>query len=191
MRSRRSPAQRGQSMIEFALVLPLLSVLLVGSLSLGRGAYDSMIVQELSDEAGKAAAIDRMGPGGSSSRHQMSSKELLEWIQAAAHTEDSSIDPAAIRCRPSMDFTSGSVPSGVPKDNGGGVFGTLVTGGQTIGQIAPLLNPNIMTMNIRYNYDTGFGGASIPIDYTFHYTAYEMVWFPNLGNGAGQSGACS
>jgi hypothetical protein len=177
-------------MIEFALVLPLLSVLLVGSLSLGRAAYDSMIVQELSDEAGKAAAIDRMAPGGSSSRHQMSSKELVEWIRAAAHTEDSSIDPNAIQCRPSLDFTAGSVPNGTPQDNGGGVYGTLVGVGQTVGQIAPILNPNIQTMNIRYSYATGFGGTTIPIDYTFHYTAYEMVWFPNLGNGAGQSGAC-
>jgi hypothetical protein len=46
-------------------------------------------------------------------------------------------------------------------------------------------------MSIRFNYDSGFGGNfSMPIDYTFHYTSYEMAWFPNFGNGAGQSGAC-
>jgi hypothetical protein len=179
--------QAGQSAIEFALALPILVLLLVGSMSLGRMAYDTMIVQELTDEAAKMGGIDRLTPDKSEAR-QMTDQELVDWIRESAHTEDNHIDQKSIGCDPNFIFTGGD-PSQLPK--GSDVYKNLtnvLSGGGTI--LAPALNPSIETIHLKYNYDTALGpGLNYTVKYQFHFTKYQMVWLPLVAAATGGSTA--
>ncbi|HEV3232199.1 MAG TPA: TadE/TadG family type IV pilus assembly protein, partial [Candidatus Dormibacteraeota bacterium] len=89
--------QRGQSMLEFALALPILALLLMGSLALGRFAYDIQIVREAAYEGSKLGAVDRLAPPGQDQvAYTPSNEVILQWIRVAAVEGDPSINPHAI-----------------------------------------------------------------------------------------------
>jgi Flp pilus assembly protein TadG len=188
LRVRRRHRQEGQSAIEFALALPILALLMVGSLTLGRAAYDATIVQEAVDEAGKAAAIDRLS---SDQKHayQMNEPTLRDWIRTQANTMDPSINAAStIICSPGVnpnwDYNQGEMPKGMPAS--GGIYGDAqgFLAGATGGFIAKVLNPGLQTMRVTYNYNTTIGPAiSFPISYNIYYSKYQMTWTPRIGGG--------
>ncbi|MGI8609683.1 MAG: TadE/TadG family type IV pilus assembly protein [Candidatus Dormibacteria bacterium] len=176
--------QRGQSLIEFAMTMPLLALMFVGSLSLGKAAYDAAIVQESVSEASKMAAIDRLNPAGTDS-FQMNEPQLLDWIRASAHMMDNSIDGKnSIVCTPGTTpqwkYDSGNFPPGLEPGNHSAIFkgfGSLASG--PIGDVLSHLNTGLGTMKITYNYDPGFSaGFSMPIKYVLNYSKYTETWFP-------------
>jgi hypothetical protein len=185
---RRRRGQHGQSVIEFALALPILALLLVGSLTLGRAAYDATIVQEAVDEAGKAAAIDRLSADNKNA-FQMDEPTLRDWIRTQANTMDPSIDASkTIICspgvKPNWDYNQGEMPKGMPASSG--IYGSAkdFLGGAVGGFIAKVLNPGLQTMRVTYNYNTSIGPAiSFPISYTMYYSKYQMTWTPRIGGG--------
>jgi hypothetical protein len=179
--------QHGQSAVEFALALPILALLLIGSLTLGRAAYDATIVQEAVDEAGKAAAIDRLS---ADQKHafQMNEVTLRDWIRTQANTMDPTIDGAnTIICSPGVnpnwDYNQGEMPKGMPAS--GGIYGDAqgFLGGAVGGFIAKVLNPGLQTMRVTYNYKTTIGVMSFPITYNMYYSKYQMTWTPRIGGG--------
>ena len=56
---RRSGRIRGQALVEFALVLPLLLLMLLGILDLGRAVYASHTIGNAARQAARAAVIDQ------------------------------------------------------------------------------------------------------------------------------------
>ena len=58
LRSRRSrPKSRGQALVEFAIIMPLFSVLLLALLDFGRVVYAQNTVSEAAREAGRVGAV--------------------------------------------------------------------------------------------------------------------------------------
>ncbi|MDP9325562.1 MAG: pilus assembly protein [Candidatus Dormibacteraeota bacterium] len=178
-------------MIEFALALPILALLLVGSLTLGRAAYDATVVQEAVDEAAKASAIDRLSAD-KNNAYQMNEPKLLEWIRTQANTMDPSIDANnTIVCSPTpgglegnWGYNQGEMPKGMPA--GGGIYGDAQSflGGKVGGAIAKVLNPGLETMRVTYNYKTSIGPAlTYPITYNIYFSKYQMTWTPRIGGG--------
>lgn len=53
------PAARGQSLVEFALVLPLIVLLLIGVLDLGRAVYAFTTLAEAARQANRLAIVDQ------------------------------------------------------------------------------------------------------------------------------------
>ncbi|MEA2646493.1 MAG: TadE-like protein [Chloroflexota bacterium] len=189
--------QRGQSMLEFALTLPILMIMLVGSFSVGRAAYDAEVLQEAVDEAGKVSVIDRLNPAKDDS-FQMSDPQLLAWIRVTASTVDPTIDPKSITCEgqghnPAWDYEGGEYPNGLGTEEHGG----LISAVQHIAsdKLGPfdlqLLNPSLETFRVTYKHNTGFGpGATIPMTYKFYATEYAMTWFPAGAGGQGSHTSC-
>ena len=185
--------QRGQSLIEFAMALPVMAILLVGSLTIGRAAYDANIVQEAMDEGGKASAIDRLSSGDQSSAYSMDEPTVLQWIQTSANTMDPSIDAGNhVVCSPTpsgadsnWDFNQGDLPPGFPA-SGSGIYGNVqgFLGGKAGGFIAKVLNPGLETMRVTYNYNTSIGpGVTFPIRYVVYFSKYQMTWTPRISGG--------
>lgn len=186
--SPRAP-QDGQSIIEFALALPLLLILLLGSWSVSQAAYQAQIVQETAFEGGKMAGIDRVRADNKDS-FQMTDDEVLLWVNAAAHEADPSIGPSYPSGPAPIKFIGGRNKNGGFQFNGdasklysngkpdSGVFGTLGSIASA-GPLADLLNPNLKTAELEFDYQPGFStGGSIPIRYSFDYTTFAMVWVP-------------
>lgn len=57
--SRRRDAGRGQSMVEFALILPLFVLLLLGIFDLGRAVFAYNTINNAAREAGRLAIVDQ------------------------------------------------------------------------------------------------------------------------------------
>ena len=192
MRLIRLGNQRGQSLIEFAMALPVMAILLVGSLTIGRAAYDANIVQEAVDEGGKASAIDRLSSD-QASAYSMTEPTVRDWIRTSANTMDPSIDAnSTIACTPTpagadsnWDFNNGEVPPGMPQ-SGSGIYGDFqqFLGGKAGGFIAKVLNPGLETMRVTYNYNTSIGpGVTFPIRYVVYFSKYQMTWTPRISGG--------
>lgn len=205
MLRRASVAQRGQSMIEFALALPILAILLIGSISMGRFAYQTMIVRETVLEGAKMQMIDRArdnGHGFESS--QMTNDQVLGWIRAAATTDDPSIKPTQI-CVPNggggnawqFDERAQDQLGTASQANGnsfgdnyasksGGIFGSS----KIVGTLEPWLNTGLQTMKVNFYFDSGFGNDwSYRVTINYHYTRYAMFTFPFLAKQAGEVSA--
>ena len=92
-------ARRGQSMVEFALILPIFILLLVGIFDLGRAVYAYNTINNAAREAGRLAIVD----------------QTVADIQARAAAQGVSlgIDPADV----DVDFylTSGGPGSACPQ----------------------------------------------------------------------------
>jgi hypothetical protein len=76
--------QRGQSLIEFALVLPILALLMVGAVDLTHMYYDDGIMHQVVTETGKLAMVEHQG-------HVYTNDELLHWMRTAAMADDPTI----------------------------------------------------------------------------------------------------
>jgi len=59
MRSRRATPERGQSLVEFALILPIFLLVLFGIIDLGRGVYAYNTIQNAAREAVRVAIVDQ------------------------------------------------------------------------------------------------------------------------------------
>jgi Flp pilus assembly protein TadG len=77
---RRLAGERGQSMVEFAIVLPVLLMIIVGILSFGRYMNYASQQTQLAETAARYAALDQ-DPGGASSQ------SLQTYVQAQATGE--------------------------------------------------------------------------------------------------------
>ena len=182
VRSRR-PRQAGQSLVEFALTLPILVILLLGAWSVSKASYDAEIVQELGFEGGKMAGIDRVNAANSDS-FQMNDDEVVKWINVSAHESDNTIDVGAVKFIGKRNINGGFQFNGDASKlySGGspnsGVFGSL-TSLASAGPLADILNPNLKTAELEYDFNPGFdNGLGIPIKYSFDWTTYSLVWIP-------------
>ena len=59
MRRHRLPAEKGQTLVEFALILPIFILLLVGILDLGRAVYSYNTISNASREAVRVGIVDQ------------------------------------------------------------------------------------------------------------------------------------
>jgi hypothetical protein len=179
----RADRQAGQSLVEFALTLPILVLLLLGAWSISKASYDAEVVQELSFEGGKMAGIDRVNAANEDS-FQMQDDEVVKWINVAAHESDSTIDVGSIKFIGKRNINGGFQFNGDASQlySGGhpdpGLFGDLQSLASA-GPLADILNPNLKTAELEYDYNPGFySGPGIPIKYSFDYTTYSLVWIP-------------
>lgn len=99
MMPRRSD-RRGQTLVEFALILPVFILLLVGVFDFGRAIYAYNTVLNASREGARQAIVD----------------QTLDHIRdrASAHATALSIDPASV----DVDFRSPTTPNSAGSCNG-------------------------------------------------------------------------
>jgi hypothetical protein len=195
---RRRNGQQGQAMLEFALSIGVLAALLLGALTLGRYAYDRMIVRETMEEAAKMAMIDRPKADSNGDVHawQMSNQDLLDWIKAASHEVDPSIDPNNVRQAAGNDpWKYSDTAKKSPGDNGApSLISQLVTeinnflsalpGSPSVseGGFTRAINPGAETMRVQFKYDSGLGpdwtwDSEIDFDFT-RYTMFTLPFSP-------------
>jgi hypothetical protein len=187
--ARRGKEQQGQAMLELALSMGVLGALLMGSLSLGRYAYDRMIVREAVEESAKMAMIDRPKDGHA---WQMSNQDLLDWQRAAAHEADHSIDPLAIRPVGGSDPWKYGGADNTPGANGApGLITQLVgdvnkflaklPGSPTVSEsgFTRVVDPGAETMRVMFKYDSGLSSAwTWDSEIDFDFTRYTMFTLP-------------
>lgn len=182
-------------MIEFAISIGVLGALLIGAITLGRYAYDRMIVREAVEESAKLAMVDRPR-GDSNGNHvrawQMSNADLLAWQQTAANTMDSSIalddiqpvggsDPWKYSDKP-LNAPGANGPQGFIKQIVDEVNGLLSDAGlPTISEagFTRAINPGAETMKVTFRYNPGLSAdlrINSQIDYDF--TRYTMFTLP-------------
>jgi hypothetical protein len=191
--------QQGQAMIEFALSMGVLGALLMGSLSLGRYAYDRMIVREAMEESAKMAMIDRpRDTGGGTHAWQMSNHDLLEWQRTAAHEIDHTIQHDDLQAVDANGNANGTDPwkysdsaHGSPGHNGPPGLVTQLLGkingildGASLPHISEAgftraFNPGAETMKVKFRYNSGLStewSYNTVIDFDF--TRYTMFTLP-------------
>ncbi|MFY9615216.1 MAG: TadE family protein [Candidatus Dormiibacterota bacterium] len=182
-------------MIEFAIAIPVLALLLIGSIVLGKLAYQAVIVGEAVDEASKIAMVDRLSPSGGGSL-QMSNDDLLKWIRAAAKEGDPTMDSESI-C-PDGDWKFRHSPSDIFSAIGSGgnffdnfnsqsnaVPGGNKNGDTTIDGIERWLNPGLQTMRVKFNFKSGINDAVLTVRLAQHATSYQMFTVPFNGPSGG------
>ena len=194
----RRAGQAGQSLLEFAFVLPFLALLLVGAAGLGRYAYDAQIVRQTMIETGKLAINDRTKDS-TSTAYQLSNTELFRWLRTAAHEQDNAIAPTDLTL-PKGGFGNCSVgnecnawqfkPSADPSDGGAlQEFQSSLDIGLAIhkgacsndtANVISFLNPGLETMRVDFQYNTGLGGGwkISPRTFTYSFSRYQMLSFP-------------
>jgi Flp pilus assembly protein TadG len=79
--ARRLQDQRGQALVEFALVLPLLLLAVVGLVSFGRAMNYDEQATHLANLAARAAAVDQVPASASG-------QTLLQWVRAQADSPE-------------------------------------------------------------------------------------------------------
>jgi hypothetical protein len=186
-------------MIEFALSMGVLGALLMGSLSLGRYAYDRMIVREAMEESAKMAMIDRpRDTGGGTHAWQMSNRDLLEWQRTAVHELDHTIQHDDLQAVNANGNPSGTDPWKYT-DNAHQTPGANGPPGlisQLLGKINHLLdgaslphiseagltrafNPGAETMHVKFRYNSGLSTDwSYNTQIDFDFTRYTMFTLP-------------
>ena len=165
-------------MVEFALVMPIITIALMGAISLTRMAYDGMIMQEVADEGGKIAAIDRLDPSGTES-HSMSDQEILAWMQQSAHAQDPNIN--VLNIAPDNGHIPWTFQN--PPSSSGNAYNAIQGVLGSLSQFLHHLNPCMETMQVTYQYNSGFGpDVPVPLHRSFYFTKYQMVWVPFLNN---------
>ncbi|MEA2684442.1 MAG: hypothetical protein QOK05_2770 [Chloroflexota bacterium] len=186
---KRGGRQGGQAVLELALSMGVLGALLIGALTLGRYAYDRMIVREAMEESAKMAMIDRPKDGHA---WQMSNQNLLDWQRAAAHEMDTTIKPENIRPvggndpwkysdsahnTPGAAGKPGLISQLVDKVNGfldGASLPHVSQGGFT-----RAINPGAETMRVMFKYDSGLSTSwTWDSEIDFDFTRYTMFTLP-------------
>ena len=196
--SGKQRGQHGQAMLEFALSIGVLAALLLGALSLGRYAYDRMIVRETMEEAAKMAMIDRPKPDSNGDVHawQMSNQDLMDWIKAASNEVDPSINPANVRQVSGNDpWKYSDSAHNTPGANGApGLITQLVAeinnflsglpGSPSVSEagFTRAINPGAETMRVKFAYSSGLGpdwtwDSEIDFDFT-RYTMFTLPFSP-------------
>jgi hypothetical protein len=94
--------ERGTALVEFALVLPLLSTIVVGILWFGRALNYSQDETRLTNVAARYAAVDQVPPGAGSS--------LAEWVRSQADSAELRNGTGSVEGRPEVcvGFPSGA-----------------------------------------------------------------------------------
>jgi Flp pilus assembly protein TadG len=188
-----SGRQRGQSLVEFALAMPVLVVLLVGSVALGRLAYQITIVNEAVDEATKIAMVDRLDSNGDHAQ-SMSNDDMIKWIRAAAAEGDKTIDPNSICPDGNWEFHHGTsdIISGIANKGSGFLndfnnnaekansTGNLKNDkGGTVDTLERWLNPGLQSLRVTFKFRSGIGNRwDLTVPITRHYTSYQMFTVP-------------
>ncbi len=95
--NKRNPSQRGAAVVEFALVLPLLLVLLVGGIDMSLALYDKAVITNASREGARAGIVARNPP--------ISEAEIRQVVQAYTQT-------ALVNFRPEKPQAKVSVEQG-------------------------------------------------------------------------------
>ena len=180
-------------MLELALSMGVLGAMLIGALSLGRYAYDRMIVRETMEESAKMAMIDRPKDGHA---WQMSNQDMLDWTKAAAHEVDPSIKPENIRPVAGNDpWKYSDSAHNTPGANGApGLITQLVAeinhllsgvpGSPQVdeGGFTRAINPGAEAMRVMFKYNSGLGpdwtwDSEIDFDFT-RYTMFTLPFSP-------------
>lgn len=193
----------GQSMIETALVLPVLAVLMIGAVDLTHMVYDDAIMREVIAEGGKLAMVENHG-------HVYTNRELLEWMRTAARAQDRTISrddiqPGSSPGLNAWEFDGGhfdqvtSDPAIKPGDQDGEVSAVNsdppVTNGQqtsdtsqqgcTVHVTGPydtlrLINPGLETIRLDFRFNAGiFGQLRVPPKrYIRTVTQYQFLALP-------------
>ena len=92
-RADRHESEDGQALVEFALVLPVILVILLGIAWFGIALNDWINETQLTSEAARFAAVNQ-NPG------EKEKKSLLEWIQAQGDNNQVSKEAKATICSP-------------------------------------------------------------------------------------------
>lgn len=190
-------------MIEFALVLPLLVLLMIGGIDLAHMAYDNVIVDEAMNESAKLSMDESNGS-------TITNAQLLDWMRQAAHTADPSIAPGDIQAPAQGDDGVNpwefdgkqfdqvrSAVSPAAGTQGTALGGLNATPDPSYSQAATagsagcnshlgadwsaerFVNPGLQTMRVVYSFNTGVGrGVGIPITHKRAFTAYEFLMLP-------------
>ena len=189
--------QRGQSLIEFALALPILVLLLVGAAGLGRYAYDVQIVRESMVETGKLAIDDRTNTK-TGTAYQLSNTELFRYLRDISHESDNAIDGHDLtlpngfgNCANGNECSAWQFkPSANVNDNNSlNQFMAQLDIGLAIhkgacpnntANVMAFLNPGLETMRVDFQYNTGLGGGwrISPRTFEYNFSRYQMLSFP-------------
>jgi len=191
-------SQSGQSLLEFAFVLPFLALLLIGAAGLGRYAYDAQIVRQRSLMAGKLAINDRTKDS-TSTAYQLSNTELFRWLRTAAHEQDAAIAPTDLtlpqggfgNCSVGNECSAWQYKPGVDPHDDSALndfkeslnIGLAIHKGNcsnNTANVIAFLNPGLETMRVNFQYNTGLGGGwrISPRTFTYNFSRYQMLSFP-------------
>jgi hypothetical protein len=196
----RDGGQRGQSLLEFALALPILAILLVGAAGLGRYAYDVQIVRQSMIETGKMAINDRTNPA-TGTAYQLSNTELFRYLRDIAHEQDNAIagqdltlpnvDPAGKSCAGGNNCAAWQFKPSASRTDKGALddFQKMLDIGLAIhkgschndtANVLSFLNPGLETMRVNFQYNTGLGGGYkiSPQTFEYNFSRYQMLSFP-------------
>lgn len=94
-----SQSQRGAAVVEFALILPLLLLLLIGSIDLSIALYDKAVITNASREGARAGIVVRMP--------QVSEVEIRQVV--LAHTQDALLHFGSTKPLPAVSVEHGSL----------------------------------------------------------------------------------
>jgi TadE-like protein len=109
-RATHDASENGQALVEFALVLPVLLLIVMGILWFGRALNYTQDETRLTNVAARYAAVDQVPPGAGSS--------LAEWLRSEADTKELSKgeNPNGVESRPEVciEYPTGSMAVGEP-----------------------------------------------------------------------------
>lgn len=92
-------SQRGAAVVEFALVLPLLLVLLIGGIDMSLALYDKAVITNASREGARAGIVARNPP--------ISEAEIRQVVQA--YTQSALVNFGPHKSQPSVSVEQGSL----------------------------------------------------------------------------------
>ena len=173
-------------MVEFALAMPILGLLFMGSLGLGRLGYQTVIVGEAVEEAGKIAMIDRLSSDGSSSQ-QMSNDELMQWIRAASVEGDPTINKDSIcpdgnwehhASSSDIFLKIGDMISGYTDSTNQVNVGGNPPEHSTLDGLERWLNPGLQTARVKFRYQALAGDFGLTVHIQHYFTSYQMFTVP-------------
>lgn len=96
---RHQRSQRGAAVVEFALVLPLLLVLLIGGIDMSLALYDKAVITNDSREGARAGIVARNPP--------ISEAEIRQVVQA--YTQSALVNFGPHKSQPSVSVEQGSL----------------------------------------------------------------------------------
>lgn len=109
-------SRRGQSMVEFSIVLPLFMMLVFGAMDFSRLLFTQMAVQHAIREAGRLAVTGRHLPDPSSNVNPPPLLSRVNSIIEKAKSASGGMDVSAIQISSKTGGTSGPGRAGGPND---------------------------------------------------------------------------
>ena len=126
---RCSAATRGQSLVELALLLPLLALLLIGTLDLGRVFFASV---QLTNSVREGANFGRLSPSAVTSTNAIDPNNIVYKVQDESELTIGAAD-VVVRCYEGVLLNpSASINSTTPRGDGSCSVASGVTSGDVI-----------------------------------------------------------